>query len=45
MQVTLLEDLDSIFQTPCSLYHVLHYADSDDDHAVNMHELLRIFSK
>uniref|UniRef100_H2ZG17 Follistatin-related protein 5 n=1 Tax=Ciona savignyi TaxID=51511 RepID=H2ZG17_CIOSA len=43
-QISTLEDLDRIFPLPCSLFHVLQYGDANQDHALDIHELLKLYN-
>uniref|UniRef100_F6YQM8 Follistatin-related protein 5 n=1 Tax=Ciona intestinalis TaxID=7719 RepID=F6YQM8_CIOIN len=43
-QLSMLEDLDSVFPPPCSLFHLLRYGDLNQDHALDIQELLKLYN-
>uniref|UniRef100_F7ARJ0 Follistatin-related protein 5 n=1 Tax=Ciona intestinalis TaxID=7719 RepID=F7ARJ0_CIOIN len=42
--LSMLEDLDSVFPPPCSLFHLLRYGDLNQDHALDIQELLKLYN-
>ena len=40
-----MEGLDSVLPPPCSLFHLLHFADVNSDNAIDVFEIMKIYSE